>query len=84
MPMDGDLYKPAVPAKVRDIAYWIGFAVGGLGLLTTGLVAIWAPDAAQQITATVLVIGGAASWVSSGLGVVYRPGAQPPTGKHAI
>lgn len=74
--MSTEGYKPEVPTKVRDIVYWVGFIVGGLSLVATGLAAIWVPDHAAAISATALVIGGAASWVASGLGVVYRPGVQ--------
>lgn len=75
--MGGEPYQPTVPVKVRDIVYWAGFIIGGLSLLTTGLVAIWAPEQAQQVSSTALVIGGTMSWISSALGVAYRPGSQP-------
>ena len=69
-------YEPQVPPRVRDIVYWTGFIIGGLSLLVTGITAIWWPENAPQIASTALVIGGVASWVSSGLGVVYRPGVS--------
>ena len=74
--MDGNLYEPTVPVRVRDAIYWIGFVVGGLALLVTGLTAIWLPEYAPQVQSTALVIGNAVGWVAAGLGVVYRPGVQ--------
>ena len=74
--MSNSAYEPTVPPKARDIVYWVGFIVGGLSLLVTGLAAIWVPDYATQVTATALVIGNATAWVAAGLGVVYRPGVQ--------
>lgn len=67
-------YKPTVPPKVRDWAYFIGLAVGALTTLALGVVPIWAPDYTEQIKDTVSAVNGAALLVIGGLGVVYRPG----------
>lgn len=67
-------YKPTVPIKVRDAAYFIGLAVGALGLLMVGIVQIWFPEYVAQAQATAATLDKAALLVIGGLGVVYRPG----------
>lgn len=69
-------YEPKVPAKVRDIAYFTGLATSALILLSVGVVRIWIPELAAQVSETGVVVGSAVGLITNGLGVVYRPGAQ--------
>ena len=73
-----DLYQPTIPASVRTAVYVVGLVVGFLSILAIGLGAILWPDHAASITAAAGVVGTAAGWLASALGVVYRP-----TGQHA-
>jgi hypothetical protein len=71
-----DEYKPEVPKRVRDIAYFTGLGVSALTLLAVGIVTIWAPDYASQAAQTGVIVSTTTGIVVGGLGVVYRPGAQ--------
>ncbi|WP_282946930.1 hypothetical protein [Cellulomonas endometrii] len=76
--IEGDLSfvddSPAVPPRVRTVAYFILLGVSALVLLATGLAPIWFDDPqAQQIAATAGVISGVAGLIAGGLGVTYRP-----------
>lgn len=77
-----DLYKPTVPAGVRSAVYFVGLATGFLSILVIGLGAILVPDHATEITAATGVVGTAVGWLSSALGVAYRPtGIDPGPGR---
>jgi hypothetical protein len=69
-------YQPTIPAKVRDAAYIGGLIVTGAVAITVPSISALAPDvagvAAQIGTAVLSGVG----LIVSGLGVVYRPGAQ--------
>lgn len=76
--IDGNLAvlddSPAVPARVRTVAYFVLLGVSALVLLATGLAPIWFDDPqAQQVAATAGVISGVAGLIAGGLGVTYRP-----------
>lgn len=71
-PIDG---TPAIPAKVRTVAYFVGLAVGGLTILATGVTAAVQPDAAVTVLAVCGAFSGAASFILGGLGVAFRPTA---------
>lgn len=65
---------PAVPPRVRTIAYFVLLGVSALVLLATGLAPIWFDDPdAQRVAATAGVISGVAGLIAGGLGVTYRP-----------
>lgn len=73
--LEGD-YQPTIPARVRDGAYIAGLIVTGVVAMTVPTVSALVPDvagvAAQIGTAVLSGVG----LIVSGLGVVYRPGAQ--------
>lgn len=69
-------YQPTVPNRVRDVVYFIGLGVAALILLAVGVVSIWFPGIAPQVSQTGVVVGQAVALVTAGLGVIYRPGAQ--------
>lgn len=64
-----------VPPRVRTVAYFTMLISSALGSLIIGLVAIWWPDLAPQVGATVAAILSAEGIVAGGLGVAYRPTA---------
>lgn len=64
---------PAIPAKVRTVAYFAGLGIGAATVLVTGVVAAVAPDAAVMVLAVCGAVSGAASLVLGGLGVAFRP-----------
>lgn len=72
-------YQPTIPSKVRDVAYIAGLIVTAVVGLAVTVVSVVVPDvqaqAAQIGTATLTATG----IIVSGLGVVYRPGAQQLT-----
>lgn len=68
-----EAYVPAVPVKVRDVAYYTGLAVSAIGLVVVNSAAAVMEDP----TAVVVIAGNvisAVGLVSSGLGVKFRPG----------
>jgi len=72
---------PAVPARVRTVAYFAGLAVGAATILATGVTAALAPGAVVTVLAVCGAFSGAASFVLGGLGVAFRPTAvavNPP------
>ena len=70
-------YNPSVSAKVRDYAYFIGLAVAFLSFTIAGIAQVWFDSATgTAIAATVGMISSGYNIISSGLGVVYRPGAS--------
>ena len=69
---------PTVPARVRTATYYIGLAIGALTLAATGLAPIWLPpDLADQVASSAGVISGVGAFIAGGLGVIYRPTANP-------
>ena len=74
--MTGDLYQPTIPNKARDVVYWVGLITTATALLVTGLANIWFPAHASEVQQTALTIGNTVGIFATGLGVVYRPGAQ--------
>ena len=60
---------------VRTVVYVVGLIVGVVSILATGLVAIWAPDLAGPVLASVGAVSTATGFLASALGVVYRPTA---------
>lgn len=65
---------PAVPERVRTVAYFVGLVAGALVLSATGIAPIWLePEAAERVVSTAGVVSGVAAFVAGGLGVAYRP-----------
>ena len=70
-------YQPTVPATVRDAVYWITLATAAASALASGVAGIWFTDIAGQVLATGGVATTVMGIIGGGVGVVYRPGAQP-------
>ena len=66
-------FKPQIPPIVRTVVYAVGLAWGTLATLVTGIAAVWWPDHAQAILATVGAGSSAVAFLAGGLGVAYRP-----------
>lgn len=65
---------PAVPARVRTIAYFLLLGAAALVLLAQGLAPIWFDDpVAGQIVQSAGVLSGVFGLIGGGLGVAYRP-----------
>lgn len=75
IPTDG---APAIPAKVRTVAYFTGLAIGAATILATGVTAAVAPGAAGTVLAVCGALSGAATFVLGALGVAFRPTAGLP------
>jgi hypothetical protein len=69
---------PAIPPRVRTVAYFAGLAVGGLTTLVTGVTAAVAPDVVGTVLAVCGAVNGAVLTVCGGLGVAFRPTAGLP------
>ncbi|WP_208012585.1 hypothetical protein, partial [Cellulomonas shaoxiangyii] len=61
--------QPAVPAGLRTLIYYVALTVGFLGLLASGLVAIYLPEQAENTGQAVGVINGALLFLTGALGV---------------
>jgi uncharacterized membrane protein HdeD (DUF308 family) len=69
-----DVFTPAIPARVRTIAYFVLLALSAVVLCAQGLAPIWLdPDTADQVVRTAGVVTGVAGLIAGGLGVTYRP-----------
>lgn len=69
-----ELDAPAVPARVRTVAYFALLAAAALVLLATGLAPIWLEaDAATRVVASGGVVTSVLGLIAGGLGVAYRP-----------
>ncbi len=75
-PSDG---SPAIPPRVRTVAYFAGLGVGALTILTTGVTAAVAPHAAGTVLAVCGALSGATTFVLGALGVAFRPTAGLPS-----
>lgn len=75
IPTDG---APAIPPRVRSIAYFAGLAVGAVTILATGITAAVAPSAVGTVLAVCGAVTSAATLVLGGLGVAFRPTAGMP------
>lgn len=64
---------PSVPASFRTFVYFLALGVGFVGLLATGLVAIYWPAQAESTAQAVTVVNGALLFLTGALGVAYRP-----------
>ncbi|MGW8565639.1 hypothetical protein [Isoptericola sp. NPDC055881] len=68
---------PAVPARVRTVAYFVLLGASALVLLATGLAPIWLDaDVATKVVASGGVVTAVFGLVAGGLGVAYRPTAS--------
>lgn len=76
LPTDG---APAIPPKVRTVAYFAGLGVGAVTILATGVTAALAPGSVVTVLAVCGALSGAASFVLGGLGVAFRPTAVAVT-----
>lgn len=68
--------QPTIPPKVRDAVYIGGLIIAALVLLVVGLVGVWLPEYKDQASQTGVVINSFVALLVSGLGTIYRPGAQ--------
>ena len=77
-PTDG---APAVPPRVRTVAYFAGLAVGAVTILAIGVTAAVAPGAVGTVLAITGAVTGATTFILGGLGVAFRPtaGLSSPT-----
>lgn len=65
---------PAVPERVRTVAYFLLLGASAVVLLSQGLGEIWlAEDVAVKVTASAGVVSGVLGLIAGGLGVAYRP-----------
>lgn len=65
---------PAVPPRVRTVAYFLLLAAAAVVLLSQGLAPIWFdPETATKVTASAGVFSGVFGLIGGGLGVAYRP-----------
>lgn len=69
---------PAIPPRVRTVAYFAGLGVGAVTILATGITAAVAPGAVGTVLAVCGAFSGAATFVLGGLGVAFRPTAGLP------
>lgn len=66
--------SPAVPERVRTVAYFLLLGASVLVLLAQGLGEIWlAADVATKVTASAGVVSAVLGVIAGGLGVAYRP-----------
>lgn len=71
--------NPAIPARVRTVAYFIGLAIGALTILATGVTAAVAPSHIGTVVSVSGAVTGAATFVLGALGVAFRPTAGGPS-----
>lgn len=74
--MSKPLFEPEVPAWLRTGVYFTGLIVGFVVMLIVPVAGIWAPAYAVEIVATATAVSAAFGWLSSALGVIYRPTAH--------
>lgn len=71
-------FKPAVPPRVRTVAYFAA-ALGGLVVaLAVGVIALWQPEYAWKALATGGLVNTFLGGVAGVFGVMYRPTALEP------
>jgi hypothetical protein len=75
IPPDG---APAIPPRVRTVAYFIGLAVGAGAILAGGIAAAVSPGSAVNVLAICGTFTAATSFVLGSLGVAFRPTAGLP------
>jgi len=66
-------FKPEVSPRVRTCVYFAGLIWGAIATLITAIAAVWWPDEAVRILATVGGVSSAVAFLAGGLGVMYRP-----------
>lgn len=65
---------PAVPPRVRTVAYFLLLGASAFVLLATGLAPIWLDaDVATKVVASGGVLTSVFGVIAGGLGVAYRP-----------
>lgn len=65
---------PAVPERVRTVAYFLLLAGSAVVLLAQGLAPIWlAEPVAGQVVQSAGVVAAVLGLIAGGLGVAYRP-----------
>lgn len=69
---------PAIPPRVRTVAYFAGLVVGAVTILATGITAAVAPGSVVTVLAVCGAVTSATSFVLGALGVAFRPTIQPP------
>jgi hypothetical protein len=69
---------PAIPPRVRTVAYFVGLGIGAVTTLATGVTAAVAPGAVGTVLAVCGAVTSAAVLVLGGLGVAFRPTAGMP------
>lgn len=78
MPNSKPEFQPSIPNVVRTGVYVIGLVTGFCIIIITGVAAILVPNHADDVVAVAGVVGTAVGWLSSALGVAYRPTAPVP------
>ena len=64
---------PAIPARVRTVAYFTALGVAFAGLIVSGVVdQVWV-DASDQVNGVIDGVNRAFLFLTGALGVAYRP-----------
>ena len=71
-------YQPSIPNVVRTGVYVLGVVTGFCVVLINGITAFVWPNYTIEVFGISGAIGTAVGWLSSSLGVAYRPTAQVP------
>ena len=74
-------YQPSIPNAVRTGVYVLGLVTGFCIIIVNGAAPILWPNYALETVAVSGVVGTAVGWLSSALGVAYRPTAQVPASR---
>jgi hypothetical protein len=70
--------RPSIPPRVRTVAYFALLLTSWAVLLVSGLAPIWLETTdMQRILATCGVVSSVLGAIAGGLGVAYRPTADP-------
>jgi hypothetical protein len=73
--------RPSIPPRVRTVAYFTLLLTSWAVLLVSGLAPIWLETTdMQRILATCGVVSSVLGAIAGGLGVAYRPTADPKAG----
>ncbi|WP_454051745.1 hypothetical protein [Cellulomonas sp. Marseille-Q8402] len=72
--------RPSIPPRLRTITYFVLLITSWAVLLVSGLAPIWLETTdMQRILATCGVVSSVLGAIAGGLGVAYRPTADPKT-----
>jgi hypothetical protein len=80
-PAPAPVDRPSIPPRVRTVAYFTLLLTSWAVLLVSGLAPIWLETTdMQRILATCGVVSSVLGAIAGGLGVAYRPTADPKAG----